>query len=56
MLRSDGSRCLELCQRDLADLVVDSAVVEPVDVGEGGPVDVLDPLPRAFVEEVTGPF
>ena len=45
---------LELCRRDLADLVVDAAVVEPVDVGERGPLDVLDALPGAFVVDELG--
>ena len=36
--------CFELGRRDLADLVVDAAVVEPVDVGERRPLDVLDAL------------
>jgi hypothetical protein len=39
---------------DLADLVVDAAVVEPVDVAEGCPLDLLDALPGALVEDQLG--
>ena len=44
----------QLCRRDLADLVVDAAVVEPVDVGEGGPFDVLDVPPWALAVDEFG--
>ena len=44
----------ELCRRNHADLGVQPAVVEPVDVGEGRPLDVLDSLPGSSAVDELG--
>ena len=45
---------LELGRRNEADLAVDAAVVEPVDVRQGRPLDGFDTGPRTFVEDELG--
>jgi len=43
---------LELCRWDHADLTMQTPLVEPVDIREGLVLDVVEPGPRAAVDEL----
>src|ERR1017187_2135166 len=43
---------LELCRWDPADLSVQTSVVEPIDIREGLVLDIVEPGPRATVDEL----
>jgi len=45
---------LELCWRDVAEFSKQAAVVEPVDPFEGGELEVVETLLRAFVANQFG--
>ena len=44
---------LELCWGDHVELAVQAAVVEPIDVLQGGELDILEPPPRSPVAAIT---